>query len=333
MTDLLIDRDVRINAAPRGQGIVGEVLGKAQQDTDRELVIQKAALDVAGLRDARAWLEADKITDGNAQLFHVVGVRNNLVKHDLHRLPFAGGVVIIVIHMERRIAKLQGALIRSVEFGHNTAVFRLGVVGVHAADVDNTQATVRLDLRDHAAERVRVSLQQQGIVRVLAAEVDQDTALVRARRGKAQRLKLPLHEFLRRAGVTGRAVDRQKCRCFFDREVYIILHLLFSFVGKSITVVDYITVPRKRTAKTASRAHSTCGFCYISVSSFQFPALQCRTGEKNQKLRSLEAISLRHFASNASGVIAPRSTPPRVRTETVPFSMSRSPMTSIYGIF
>ena len=54
---------------------------------------------------------------------------------------------------------------------------------------------------------------------------------------------------------------------------------------------------------------------------------------RNQKLRSLEAISLRQRASKSSGVIAPRSTPPRVRTETVPFSMSRSPMTSIYGIF
>ena len=43
----------------------------------------------------------------------------------------------------------------------------------------------------------------------------------------------------------------------------------------------------------------------------------------------LLAISARHLARKASAVMAPRSSPLRVRTDTVPFSISRSPTTSI----
>ena len=41
----------------------------------------------------------------------------------------------------------------------------------------------------------------------------------------------------------------------------------------------------------------------------------------------------RSLAEKSSSVMAPRSSPLRVRTETVPFSMSRSPTTSMKGIF
>ena len=52
-------------------------------------------------------------------------------------------------------------------------------------------------------------------------------------------------------------------------------------------------------------------------------------GEDSYTSLLLEAISMRHLAVNLAGVIAPRSSPLRVRTETVPFSISRSPTTSI----
>ncbi len=49
----------------------------------------------------------------------------------------------------------------------------------------------------------------------------------------------------------------------------------------------------------------------------------------NQTSLLLAAISIRHLLMNCSGVMAPRSSPLRVRTETVPFSISRSPTTSM----
>ncbi len=55
----------------------------------------------------------------------------------------------------------------------------------------------------------------------------------------------------------------------------------------------------------------------------------CILRKSEESYFALVRISSRHFARKASIVIAPRSSPVRVRTETVPFSISRSPTTSI----
>ena len=64
----------------------------------------------------------------------------------------------------------------------------------------------------------------------------------------------------------------------------------------------------------------------------KFPGA-CAPGNGFFQSRTFVSISARHFVRKSSTLMAPRSTPARVRTDTVWFSMSRSPTTSIYGIF
>ena len=64
----------------------------------------------------------------------------------------------------------------------------------------------------------------------------------------------------------------------------------------------------------------------------KFPGA-CAPGNGSFQSRTFVSISARHFVRKSSTLMAPRSTPARVRTDTVWFSMSRSPTTSIYGIF
>ena len=46
----------------------------------------------------------------------------------------------------------------------DSAVLRLGIVGVHSADRCYPQSAVGLDLRYHGAERVNVCLEHHGIL-------------------------------------------------------------------------------------------------------------------------------------------------------------------------
>ena len=79
--------------------------------------------------------------------------------------------------MDAGIDELQRALIDAAVPGADPDVLGLAVFRPHAAEVGEAQAAVALDLRDHAAQGVRVGLQQQGVVRVFAAEVDEHAAL------------------------------------------------------------------------------------------------------------------------------------------------------------
>ena len=126
--------------------------------------------------------------------------------------------------MEGGVAKLQGALVDAVEFGHHAAVFRLGVVGVEAADVDDAQTAAALDLGHHAAQGVGVGLQKQGVIVVFATQVDEDAALDRALGAVAQGGEFPQNEVLRCTGVAGGAVDGQQFHGLLHREVYIMFH-------------------------------------------------------------------------------------------------------------
>ena len=225
MADLLIDRDMDVDAAGRRQIFVAQEFGEAQQDADGQLVVQEAALDVALLRHAGARLEADEIARRDAELFDVVGAVDALVEHELNRVPLALGGRIIGVDVQRGVAKLHRAFVDAVELRHDAAVFPLGVVSVHAADIDDAQAAVVLDLRDHAAEGVRVRLQQQGVVFVRAAEVDQDAALDRPLCGEAQRLKFTQDEVRGVTRVARRAVDRQQFDRFLYRKIYIFFHI------------------------------------------------------------------------------------------------------------
>ena len=62
----------------------------------------------------------------------------------------------------------------AAELRNHAHILRFGVVGVHAADIGDAQAAVALNLRDPAAERVRVGFHQQCVLLVFAAQINQD---------------------------------------------------------------------------------------------------------------------------------------------------------------
>ena len=201
-----------------------QVFCKAEQDADGQLVVEEAALDIAALRHAGARLKADKVADGDAEGLHVVRGLDGLVQHDLHGVPAALCGGIIAVDMDGGIDKLQRALVAAGELRHDAAVLGLSVVGVHAADVYDAQAAVALDLGDHAAERVGVGLEQQGVICAFAAEIDENAALGRPLRRKAERAELAQDKFLRLGSVARRAVDGQQLHRLLHGKIHIVFH-------------------------------------------------------------------------------------------------------------
>ena len=224
MADLFIDRHMGIDAAGGCFALVVQIFGKAEQDADGQLVVEEAALDIAALRHAGARLKADKVADGDAEGLHVVRGLDGLVQHDLHGVPAALCGGIIAVDMDGGIDKLQRALVAAGELRHDAAVLCLGVVGVHAADVHDAQAAVALDLGDHAAERIGVGLEQQGVICAFAAEIDENAALGRPLCRKAERAELAQDKFLRLGSVARRAVDGQQLHRLLHGKIHIVFH-------------------------------------------------------------------------------------------------------------
>ena len=79
--------------------------------------------------------------------------------------------------MDGGIAQLAGALDDTAAPGIDPDIFGLGIVGVHTAQVRQPQAAVALHFCHHTAQGVRMGLQEQGVLVIFAAQVDEHTAL------------------------------------------------------------------------------------------------------------------------------------------------------------
>ena len=113
----------------------------------------------------------------------------------------------------------------------DSAVLRLGIVGVHSADRCYPQSAVGLDLRYHGAERVNVCLEHHGILFVLAAKRYQHAALCGQLRLITE-LLVRFHHIIRHiCGISARAVDCQNLLCLLDHifHVFFCLHLFSPF--------------------------------------------------------------------------------------------------------
>ena len=176
--DFLVDRNVNIHAAREGNAVVGKVLCKSEQDADRQLIVEKTAFDVARRRNACAGIEANDVADLDSERAGVIGAFHVLVKQNLGGVEGALGVGKRAVDVNRRVAELERALDDAPRAGVDPHIFGFAVFGAHSAEVGQAQSTVALDLRDHAAERVGVRLEKQGVFRIRAAEVDENAALV-----------------------------------------------------------------------------------------------------------------------------------------------------------
>ena len=202
--------------------LLPDVPGEAEKDAHAQLVVQEAGFDIAGSRDPHIRLEADEVPHGDAQLFRVLLRAHVLVQHDLAGVPVPLCAVVFAVHMDGGVAQLEGALIDAAEFRHDTHVLRLGVVGIHAAEIGEPEPPAALDLRHHAAQGVQMGFQEQAVFPVRAAEGDQHAPLVGALCLKAQ-----LPEFLQHPGrrlfrVAGGGVDVQQGLGFLHKEIRVL---------------------------------------------------------------------------------------------------------------
>ena len=78
------------------------------------------------------------------------------VKHDFASVVGALRLAVIAVDMYAGVNQLECSFVNIAVTRVYVYVFRLGVVGVHAADVGQTKSSVGLDLGNHAAERVYV---------------------------------------------------------------------------------------------------------------------------------------------------------------------------------
>ena len=97
----------------------------------------------------------------------------------------------------------------------DSAVLRLGIVGVHSADIGDSKTAVILNFRDHPAEGIGMRFEEERVGSVLSAEIDQNAAFAGQFRRKAKRFKGFLYPFSRFCGKSGGTVDGEKLRRFF----------------------------------------------------------------------------------------------------------------------
>ena len=229
MAHLFIDGEVEPDPALRGDALVLEILGQADQDGGGELVVQKTALDVALLRDPGPGIKADDVPHADAQLLHVVGGAYQLVQHHLGVVEVGDGLVQLPVHVGGGVAEQEGALVGAVELGDDPDVFGVGHHGGQTAQTGQTQPAGALDLGHHAAQGVAVGLQQQTVVGLLTAQIHQDAAFDGVDRRIAQVPEGLQQPLLCVRGITRGAVHRQQP----DRLLHGIVGILFQIQHKN----------------------------------------------------------------------------------------------------
>ena len=97
-------------SAAEGDMVVRQILGQAEQHAHGQLVVQEAALQVAGGGALGSGIEADEIADFQAQLTGRCGGIHILVQDDLHGVPAALGVAVCAVDVDGCVGQLAGAL-------------------------------------------------------------------------------------------------------------------------------------------------------------------------------------------------------------------------------
>ena len=140
--------------------------------------------------------------------------------------------------MYGRIAELERAFIDPAGARVDAHIFRLAVFCAHAAKIRHAQAAVRLNLRNHGAERIHMGLQKKiALAGVFPAEINQYAALRGLFRREAERCERVQHPRRRFVCKAGRTVDREQFDRFPDCVLYIFLfHVLLSFSNNLICV-------------------------------------------------------------------------------------------------
>ena len=144
------------------------------------------------------------------------------------KAPLGAGVV--PVDVNRGVAQLAGTLQYLPLPGVDSDVFRLGIVGVHAPQRGEAQATGAFHLRHHGPQGIGMGFQQQGVIHILAPQVNEHTALGGQPCFKTQALESLQNPGCRPVCKAGGAVYPQKCRRLLGSIACVLLiHDMFSF--------------------------------------------------------------------------------------------------------
>ena len=175
MAHLFVHGEVEIDLPGGGHTPVLQLLGVGQQNGCTELVIQKPALDVAGLRHYGTGIKANHIPLADAQSSRVLGGLHRLINDNLHTLEFPSLAGVIRVHMDGGVIKLQASGVHSVKAGIDPAVLSLAVLRLQAAHRGKHQPSVSLDGLDHSPQGIHMGHEQQAPA--FPAQADGDAAL------------------------------------------------------------------------------------------------------------------------------------------------------------
>ncbi|MNC37098.1 hypothetical protein D3C75_856520 [compost metagenome] len=104
MTDLFIIGDEQGKIVQRFPAFALNALQQTQQRRHTGFVVQMAGFDIAARRDHRPGIKGDEVTDGNAELQHVVFGGDHFVNADLHIFLRTFEITRIRIDMNRGMA-------------------------------------------------------------------------------------------------------------------------------------------------------------------------------------------------------------------------------------
>ena len=130
VTHFLEDRDMLVDLTGQLQILVFYIFCEAKQNSGAELVIQKTALDVTGLRDAGPGIHADEGTILNTQCLDIFPGRYLFIQQDFHGIEGTLGLLVIAVDMDGSIRQLYGAFVYFAVQRIDTAVLGLDIVGV-----------------------------------------------------------------------------------------------------------------------------------------------------------------------------------------------------------
>ena len=180
MANLLVHGKEQRNLARKGHLTIGDGAGQTQQNRRRQLVIQKAALDVAALRHRGTRIHGDDVTGLNAQLKHIVLAVDVLIEQDLHVL--LDGLDRLIGHMRRRLGVEDHARIDIAVTRVDSAVLAIGSRPLMPAKGRGAQTAIVLYGAHHGAQGIDMARQHERLP--LAAKLNEHVALIRTLRPK-----------------------------------------------------------------------------------------------------------------------------------------------------
>ena len=208
MADLLVDREQQRHLARERHFAGGDGAGEAEQHGCGELVVQKAALDVAALGDRGARIHCDDVARLHAQRERLVLRGDVLVEQDFHVLLDL--LYLLVRDMGGGLGVEDHARVGSAIARVDGAVLAVGRAPLVAAERRGAQAPVVLDGADHGAQGVDVAGKHERLA--LPAQLDEDVALV-GDLGRIAEAREGLNQIVRGVlGVAGGAGDGRELR-------------------------------------------------------------------------------------------------------------------------